>query len=140
MAPKGKSAGSKKKKREVKSKGSKKKEVKDTFSLLQAIYNIKDDDQRNAMVTHLNKDGREMIYRCMYNCIYNKSISKLKRQQLREHLLPRRRLISYLANSKHDPVVKKKRLIRQTGNGILSLIPLILSAVLPLFASSKIAL
>jgi hypothetical protein len=137
MAPKAKVVDRSKKKPVHRSKrrSTDRRRRKEIASLVHALCTIEDDDHRNTLISHLNRDGREILYQCMHNCIYNKAISKSKRLELAEQLRPKKRTLAFLTSPRQDPVAKKKRLIRQTGNGILSLIPLILSTVLPLLSS-----
>jgi hypothetical protein len=101
---------------------------KSILPLLEAIYSVKEDSLRKELILHLNDAGHNLIYECVHNCIYNRAIPKKTRLALADQLDSQKRTITYLADPDSDPVVKKK-LLRQTGAGIL---PIILAAVLPL--------
>lgn len=105
--------------------------TKKTIPLIHALCKLSD-DERHGVIRYLNKEGREAIYECVANCIYNPSIPVPKRAEVRGKLAAKSSVYKYLSKPGNSEV-KKKRLIqqRQTGQGI----GVILSAVLPLLAS-----
>ena len=106
-----------------------------TIPFIHALCKLTD-EERQGVIKYLNKDGRDAIYECVRNCIYNKSISKEKRFELKKSLQSKSKIYKYLAKPGNSSVRKRKVLLqRQTGEGlglILSaLLPILLSAILP---------
>ena len=79
----------------------------------------------------INRSGREAVYQCIYNCVYNPDIPKLKRAQIRKELGGKASILKYLANPGRSEKAKRKVLQQKGGN----LLPLILSAAIPLITS-----
>jgi hypothetical protein len=117
------------KRRRKGSKSSGRKNVKKLVPLLQVLGGLTS-TQLGSVLEHLKADAREALYDCFYNCLYNKKIPKAARAELKTKLAARKRVISYLANPKNDPL-KKRKLLKQTGG----FLPAILAAVLPLITS-----
>jgi DNA primase catalytic subunit len=104
--------------------------LKKVIPLCQALCKL-GDEEREALLSYLNSEGREALYECMHNCLYNKSIPKENRQELRAKLSGKAKVITYLAKAGNN-LEKKRRMLQQHGGSIL---PIILSAALPLLLS-----
>jgi hypothetical protein len=106
------------------------KKLKKTIPFCRALCKL-DDEERSTLLTYLNSEGRDVLYQCMHNCLYNKAIPKEKRHALRATLSGKAKVITYLAKAGNN-LEKKRRMLTQHGGSIL---PAILSAALPLLLS-----
>ena len=102
--------------------------LKDNRHLLYLMGKADNNAEMCATLKSLNKNGRDLIYQCIYNSIYNPDISELKRKEIRRKLASEEQLIKYLSNRGRSEE-KKKKLLEQRGGFIL---PLLLSAAIPL--------
>jgi hypothetical protein len=104
--------------------------LKKAIPLCRALCKL-DEEERAALLSYLDGDGRDVLYQCMHNCLYNKAIPRDKRHELRDKLSGKAKVIAYLAKAGNN-LEKKRRMLTQHGGSIL---PTILSAALPLLLS-----
>jgi hypothetical protein len=104
-------------------------QMRKALPLLHAVCHMSD-EERISLFEHLNEDGRQIVYHCIFNGIYNKCISKKKRVEICQKLGDQKKIYEYLAKPTNH-LDRKKKLLKQTGAGL----PLILSAVLPILSA-----
>ena len=86
-------------------------------------------EERDSLLEYLNERGREVLYSCIHNCVYNDKVPVEKRKEIRHKLKDKGKILEFMADStKTDK--RKRPLLKQTGEGL----PLILSAILPLLS------
>jgi hypothetical protein len=89
------------------------------------------DREREVVLGFLNGAGRDILYECMHNCVYNSNIPRKERKALRKKLAGKEKVVTYLARPGNS-LAKKKKLLKQTGG----FLPAILGAVLPMLISA----
>jgi hypothetical protein len=106
------------------------KELKEALPFLRELCTM-DKEGMDSTLKFVNTRGRNVLYQCFYNCIYNKSIPRQRRREIRKALSSKARIYEYLARPSNKETSRKKNLLKQTGAGL----PLILATVLPLLGS-----
>jgi hypothetical protein len=111
--------------------------TKKNFPFIHALCKL-NDEERKGVVKYLNKEGREAIYECVANCIYNPDIPKLKKIEIRKELGSRSKVYKYLAKPRNNAKRKKQLLNQpQTGKGLGVILGSVLPLLLSLFTGSK---
>jgi hypothetical protein len=105
--------------------------TKKNLPFIQALSKLTD-DERHAVLKYINRDGREILYQCITNCIYNPIVPNKNKLEIKQALSAKSKVYKYLAKARNC-VQKKKKLLqqRQTGQGL----GLILHTVLPILAA-----
>ena len=103
-----------------------KRDFKTAIPLLNAVCRMSL-EERESLLQYLNSKGREILYSCITNCVYNKKVPAEKRKEIRQKLGDKGKVYEYLSCAENKEE-KKRKLLKQTGEGL----PLILSSVLPI--------
>lgn len=104
---------------------------KKALPLLHALCHMKDDERESAL-EFLNGRGREVLYQCIFNCVFNQKVLPVeKRREIRKKLAGKAKVYEFLAKPSTKESGRKKKLLRQTGAGL----PLILAAAIPILTS-----
>jgi hypothetical protein len=104
---------------------------KKALPLLHALCRMTDVERESAL-EFLNRRGREVLYQCIFNCVYNQKVLPVeKRREIRKKLSGKAQVYELLAKPSTTESLRKKKLLRQTGTGL----PLILAAAIPILTS-----
>lgn len=87
--------------------------------------------ERGSLLEFLNYRGRNILYQCISNCVYNVKVPKNKRREIKSKLKSKAKVYTYLANAKNSDERKKKILRSQRGLGL----DIVLNTALPLLES-----
>lgn len=87
--------------------------------------------ERGSLLEFLNFRGRDILYQCIANCVYNVHVSKSKRREIKSKLKSKAKVYTYLANAKNSDERRKKILRSQKGLDL----DIVLDASLPLLES-----
>lgn len=107
-----------------------KKEAKDCLCLFNLMSKASPDEME-TILRSLNQHGRSNVYKGISNSIYNPGVSEFKKNEIRKKLMNEGKTLKYLAGKRGNEKRKKKVLIQKGG----ALLPLILSAAIPLLSS-----
>jgi hypothetical protein len=69
------------------------KRLKKVVALCQALHTL-GEDEHEALLSYLNSKGREVLYECMHNCLYNKVIPKESQQELWAKLSDKEKVVA----------------------------------------------
>lgn len=98
--------------------------------LLKILRNLKKEHKAD-LIQYLNKDSIDCISCLVRNALSNKSLSKKQRRNLKRTLLPHKKALRSIADSKKSISLRKKNL-EQVGGSIIGGI---ISTLLPLVTS-----
>ena len=107
------------------------KEVKLHLPMLHSLGRCKGNCERNILFSHLNDKSFDFVCRCLSKVINNPSLLPYKKAQLekvRTALGRDKNRIKYLINPNRTNLEKKRKVVRQSGEGI----GILLSALVPL--------
>ena len=97
-----------------------------TLSELQKLAKQK----KTVLGKHLKTEDLDLLVDSAYN-IYHAKLKRIKRKHLQQ-LKPFKKSLVYLSNAKNSAEKKRKRLIAQSGAGLITLL---ISTAIPLLAS-----
>jgi hypothetical protein len=100
---------------------------KNLYSLISRASN----EECTALIKNLNEKGQDALFECVYNCLCNPAISKLKRKSLRQSLKGREKEVLALADRNRSRKSKQRILIKSGG----FFFPLLAKIALPLLGS-----
>lgn len=104
-----------------------KRQLKKALPLLHAICRMSEVERR-SLLQFLNYRGRDILYQCISNCVYNTRVPTDERRAIRSKLKSKSKYYKYLANTKNKDEKKKKILRTQIGGGLDT----VLNTVLPI--------
>lgn len=107
--------------------------VKKNLPLLK-ILSRASEDERAALLKHIDKEGLDVVCTCIFNAIWNRDVVPLsQRKVIRSELKKSAKPLQYIARNKNDPTRRRRLLVQHGGS-----LPLLLSAVIPVIESSSI--
>jgi hypothetical protein len=114
-------------------------ELKKCFPLIKLIHKLPH-DEKMLLLEFLDDRGCHALFSCVENALYNPDIPEKEREIIKKTLLPKKKLLQFIAHGKGTNAQKKKKLA-QLGKGdinsVINAINPILEAVFPLVGIIK---
>jgi hypothetical protein len=102
-----------------------KQQLRKLVPLLKVLIKLGSED-RTTVLSYLDSEAVDGLCECIYNCISNNNITNTNKAKLKKELGCKKHIYRYLVK-KSNSIAKRKKLIKQTGTGIET----VLSTVLP---------